>query len=369
MFARSKTSVSTHQQVLRIISEFRIPWIQSQGRGLTRLKLAHELVPYRHLPVVAAFITDLKSGDLNAPVVCKQTAAAISKHNDGLIIGCFDVPYNPAMQLECLIYRNLGAPALIRKNHSWDAVAIEVIQSTAGFDNQRFVALFVEELSGVKAHMVADSKAFFFIDRFVDRFLTRTVPIVRDRLGQNSLSSVPKMIRNEVAQYAHAWTFLHEKAHRAGHMPIPEYLESKSKRSSAGLEELRADLVVITSAAEDGVSEATLPRFVEFVLAERLLRYGFDAPAHQDFDSRSSNILLRHLLQTEAASFKDSRLSLDSSKLTASLGQLLAAINELEEFAVFCSDAEQAVLINNFARSRLSFDQNGRVKDHDLFGH
>jgi hypothetical protein len=369
MFAKSKASISSQQQVLKIIDGFRASWTQSRGRGLTRLKLAHELVPYRNHPVVAAFITDLKTGDLNAQVVCSRTAAAISKHNDGLIIGAFDVPYNPAMQLECLIYKNLGNPRLVHQTHPWDAVAIEVLQATAGFDNQRFVALFVEELAGVEAHMVPDSKAFFFIDRFVDRFMNRTVPIVEKHLTKNSLPAIAHINRHEATDYAHAWTFLHEKAHREGHMPIPEYLESKTKRSSAGLEELRADLVVIHSAAVNGVTAAALPRFVQFVLAERLLRYGFDQPAHQDFDARSSNILLQHLLQTEAASIQNAQLAIDSKRLIASLEQLLASINELEEFAVFCSDQEQKALLNNFARSRLSFDENGRVKDHPFFGH
>jgi hypothetical protein len=275
--------------IVRIVDSLRLNWRQDQRDAAE--KLIYSLAAFRHLSTVNAFCQDLELFLSGEPLANTNSKKEACQGSDGLIIGIFSSPYNTDMYLEALAFDAVATPKFLRDPPPSSAVPLELIASTAGFANKRHVALFMEEMIGVNPAELIGAKAFYFINRFAERTLTRTLPLVKTFMEGPIVEFFSSLSFDEAKELATAWVWLHEHFHRSGPLPLPSALTVKSSRTGAALEELRTDLKSV-SAARRFFSIDFAKRLELMILGERLVRYGSESSMLDDYDARSSHLLL-----------------------------------------------------------------------------
>jgi hypothetical protein len=339
--------------VVDIVRAHRAGWDRDVSRRrLVAADLVRALEPCAALPVVSAFIEDMTDFIAGQPLQCARTQQAVCSHADGLILGVFRDCYNRGLGLEALTYECVQRPSFLNATIESSAVPVVIRKATSGFDNPRYVAIFMEEMIGVRPSDLQSDKAFYFVDRFARRTMERTLPIARG-LASGPVAAVFAAMNEQRAQdLATCWVWLHEHFHRSGPLPLPAALAIKSTRSGGALEELRTDLRTILGAFAGLVDPQHVGDFANFVLGERLLRYGSEGHPQADYDARSSHIFFGLLRVFGGLSAVTETLDLDAQAMRPALAAILSHV---EEFEVKIASLEPLAAKQSYARFALTY--------------
>ncbi|MFY7994330.1 MAG: hypothetical protein ACOVP4_13615 [Bacteriovoracaceae bacterium] len=259
------------------------------------------------------FIHDLKNEKIFSVIKQKKT---------NIIFGNFSCSYHPYLNIEvCSILDVSPSLIIIEKFKNIRCVIQE--EGTEGIKNSQVVAIFPENFKGHKVN--ENDPVYYFVNKFSDRHLKYTRPFLKDCRFNDFFSSILEVNTCALYKFIANWVHLHELSHRGGVMPIPLYLKEKSGRYSAAMEELRADLRVISFCLSQGTNEAQLTAL--YVFAERLLAYPLFRNK-TNFDSISSVIFWKYLRQT------DFFLSPNLNILEQEVNNLIDLLHSCEEKAM-----------------------------------
>ena len=118
--------------------------------------------------------------------------------------------------------------------------------------------------------------------------------------------------------------------------PLPEYLDAKTPRDAASIEELRVDVLTVLACYEmAGRGHPHAAAFAEIVFTERCFRYAVQYDINQNYDARGCAILFNWLISLGA--IKDGPNGLVVAplpELVTALQRIISAIDALEETLV-----------------------------------
>ena len=255
--------------------------------------LKKRLLPFSHDPHVKALLDTVASGHLNSTSLLELTHSV----DPTFILGFFDVPYNPESYLEAASLSFVPIPRSVLSRYPTSHAAPVLVQSsTDGFKEPLAVAVFGENYVG--AELKEHHRAYYFVDKFARRFIDHTRAAVSNSWSPTAFSPLMDADYDTLIQASAIWVHLHEFHHRKGFLPLPKYLNDKSSRNAAGAEELRVDIWSILSLMSLVPAEPITHIAIQYILAERLIRYPLQAEPQENYDARSSialfNFLFRH---------------------------------------------------------------------------
>lgn len=212
------------------------------------------------------------------------------------IVGFFDVPYNPDAFFEAMWVEAIPLPQVITDLvPESEAFPVVIKACTDGFMNPLAVAVFAENYLG--AEVREHHKAYYLIDKFVGRFKSYTRKAIEAFWSPTAFPDIIDADDSQLTRASAIWVHLHEYYHRTGHLPLPQHLKAKSSRNGAGAEELRVDILSLLALLRIQSSEPELRAAVQYILAERLIRYPLQATPKENYDARSSVALFQYLLR------------------------------------------------------------------------
>jgi len=297
------------------------------------------------------------------------TRDCIDARESRFIIGVFDNPYNQKMGLDCIVCNQLAPDPGFREKHPGKfSRVIEIVASTEGFNFNSSVALFGE-------HYVTDepvrpqNKASYFVDRFVVRYDNVTRNILARCISANSLPLARNASGEVILQACCVWLHLHEYCHRLGNMPLPEFLDFKTPRNAASIEELRVDVLTVIfcfELAEEGHPLAAY--FGEIIFTERCFRYAIQYDINENYDARGSAVLFNYLVKEEVIR-RDSGglLEVDHGRLLPTLRKIIREIDTLELTLRNETRDRNVAAKKQLVRNYLAWsDAERRYTNHDL---
>jgi uncharacterized protein DUF6421 len=289
---------------------------------------------------------------------------AINAGDDRVILSAFDVAYFPSLSLEALVYDRLAVPAGLSK-YSTNVVPANMVCSTAGFTRPEVVALFPENHVDHVQH-VGDS-IFYFIDKFVDRFMRLTRQLLELGVDRESFEVLRHAKPMEVQTSAIYWVWLHEYFHRQGPLPLPEALDIKSYRPLAGLEECRVDMHGLIALDEDTTLDSRERGMAaQFILAERLLRYAIEGIPRPNYDAIGSQILFNFLRGRGFVRIAQGRLSI-SPEIMRGVKEFAEHLTNIEAGASRKGRLEVKQDLVAFSRRFTNYDHTDGKYRHDPF--
>lgn len=289
--------------------------------------------------------------------------AGVESKSTNLILSRFSVPYNPSLTLDGIWFERIPVDPKIRRAFPSSAKPIRILDCTDGFKGPRAVALFPENFKS-RIPAPAGAPVFYFIEKFVDRFERITRPFLMSGcVDTEPFSAIISLSRTQVLELASAWVVMHEHFHDQGTLPLKISLAAKSSRSSAGLEELRVDLLsIIAARSEVALWDSSFGEALsQFILAERLLRYPLEALPSDDYDARSSILLACLLRRRGVLTWADGKLRFTESFMMGDLQSISTEISELEHSIRFLSKDVQKKALNEYVR------ENGLTDGKDGF--
>lgn len=355
--------MKSYEQFIQLLNSHRRTNGTSFSTPRSMMKLSSELEPWTASKVVSTFRQDLmaaaKKSQNGAPSSMNQhaTQEAICAPESGLILGKFASRYNSQLSVEALAIEHVAVPTFVPASFASSAAPIRVLMNTTGFNSNRIVAVFMEELEGIDHTRIVNDRAFYMVDRFALRSLTRTLPIVSGVADGEIKNLYSSLSFARAEQLSAAWVTLHEYFHRMGAMPIPQCLSVKNTRSAAAIEELRVDLSAVLACLDGNIAGSDGHDLANFVFAERLLRYGTELHPHSDYDGRSSHILWGMFA---AEGIEQSDIFSKPFGITQFGGAVRSVVKQIEDFesSVASMPVEQArVEYVRFARKYLRVDQ------------
>jgi len=278
-------------------------------------------------PIAKCLIADISSPE--SKIHLTRTKKYINDAKDNNIFSLFDASYFPSLTLEYISYTKLPVNEHLSKEYPSPTAPINIEHMTAGFESPIAVALFPE--NHIDHHTDEDGIIFYFINKFVDRHLGITQKMIKEIVSDDTLLLVRAASKDDIERASTYWVWLHEYHHRQGDMPISEYLEIKSLKPLAGLEELRVDISAMLVCLNDkNLPKEDAALAYEFILSERLLRYSVQGK-RPNYDAVSSQLLFNYLIKHNGILTVDGIIHLESS-LPAVLTRFLGEIQRIESF-------------------------------------
>ncbi|WP_328899948.1 DUF6421 family protein [Streptomyces sp. NBC_00441] len=305
-------------------------------------------------PAVQALVADLR--DFTPGSRMERTKRLLNEGQEGLILSLFDASYFPKLSLDVAKYRVLATDGVLCEKYSSPTAPVALAEHSKGFESRVVVALFPENhLDGIQT---PTDRIFYFIDKFVERHQRVTQKMIKEVMEEGAFPRLGNAASVDIERASSWWVHLHEYHHRQGYMPIPDYLEAKSSKPLAGLEELRTDVSSMLVCLNDGdlpVDDAALA--YEYILAERLLRYSVEGIPRPNYDAVASQLLFTYLIQFGGIALKDGKISLGTS-LPGILSNFLGEIESIE--SVIARDSVDHVkdLLLDFTNRYTEFDSN-----------
>ncbi|MGE0172459.1 MAG: DUF6421 family protein [Oligoflexales bacterium] len=346
-------------EVFHVVALHREPCASRDIAALT--KLANALESYKAIPEVAAFHQDLITHLGGEKPIFESSRAVNVSGKSGIMLGLFAAPYNKDLGLECIVYGECSIPPAIAKAFPSVGRPVMVRRYSKGFNSDFSVAIFPENFADAGV-IPMDARSFYFIDKFVDRCRRITIPFVKNKTTINSLRSLKTATDEQLKEVASLWVFLHEHFHRQGALPLPQALTLKSSKSTAGLEELRVDLLAMLACRSEIVRKncnATL--LEEFVLAERLFRYGIERCPNADYDSRGAHVFYRYLEKNGLVLDQDALLDVDMVRFRRLARRLSHDIQMLEEQTVSLPFVKAKARLSGYVKNVARFDEVAKV--------
>ncbi|MEW9513667.1 DUF6421 family protein [Streptomyces bacillaris] len=278
--------------------------------------------------VVQAFIQDI--AEFQEVPRLTRTKDHINSRRDNHLFSLFDASYFPSLSLEYLTYRELPTDEHLARRYASNTMPVRIEEKTVGFDSRVVVALFPENhLDGVQN---PDDEIFYFIDKFVERHLRLTRPLIDAVMTEDAFLALRTADETDVERASSWWVRLHEYHHRQGDMPIPQYLPAKRLKPLAGLEELRTDVSSMLVCLDDEELPTREARFAyEYMLAERLLRYSVEGVPRPNYDAVASQLFFTYLLKADGIRLEAGRVRL-MPWLPEVLRDFLGEIESIEKF-------------------------------------
>lgn len=310
------------------------PYIAPRGKVPRPLvdALIDATMTFRNDAVTRAFAADLAE-------TCRgiwdfsRTRSTIDATSSTLIIGALHNPYNELLGLDCLIFEELLPDAEFLQTYPGSfARVIALDASSEGFSPNSCVALFGEHF--VTPHGVEqNNKACYFVDRFVARYNKVTKALIGSFLHPDSLPLARAARDDVILRTMCVWLHMHEYSHRTGHMPLPKYLDFKTHRDAASIEELRVDVLTVLACYEMSLrGHPHAAAYAEIVFTERCFRYAVQYDINQNYDARGCAILFNWLISLGAIKERSNRLAVAPlPQLATALRQIISAIDSLEE--------------------------------------
>ncbi|HEX7688956.1 MAG TPA: DUF6421 family protein [Burkholderiaceae bacterium] len=289
----------------------------------------------RELECAGRLLDDLRRSADGEPFSLRETREYFNAPTSDTLVSLFSAPYARPLGLEYLKFDLLPAdPSLAR--YETNVMPVVVRESTDGLLPTHTVALFPENHVG--AIQQPGDKIYYLINKFAARHHRLTQRIVEHLTTPDSFREIRGATYEQIEKATVYWVWLHEYNHqRVGDLPIPAYLKLKSSRALAGLEELRVDIGSALILLDDAPSFDGKSGFLfEFILAERLLRYGVDGVAldaegraNPSYDALSSYMFFNLLKKHRALEVVDGRIRLLGNFVPA-LRAILAGIRVVE---------------------------------------
>ncbi|WEE75374.1 hypothetical protein LZ683_14355 [Comamonas testosteroni] len=280
-------------------------------------------------------LDDLRRSVGGEPFSLRETREYFNAPASDTLVSIFSAPYAKPLGLEYLKFDLLPAdPALSR--YATNVMPIVLQEATDGLLPAHTVALFPENHIGMLQQ--PGDKIYYLINKFAARHYKLTQRIIEHLTTADSFREIRGASYEEIEKATVYWVWLHEYNHqRVGDLPIPAFLKLKSSRALAGLEELRVDIGSALILLDDAASFDGKSGFLfEFILAERLLRYGvdgvtFDASGRSSpsYDALSSYMFFNLLSKYRALELVNGRIRLLGNFICA-LRAILAEIRVVE---------------------------------------
>lgn len=267
------------------------------------------------------------------------------------LVGVFDCPYHPYLLLEYTKIKDV-LPTIIIDSKFSNIRCVKQIESTVGIGNEQVVAIFPENFRSITAS--GEHPVFYFVDKFAKRHLKYTRPLLRSFQNEPLFRPLNSLSENKIGELISNWVNIHEASHRTGVMPIPKYLNEKSNRFTAAIEELRADLITINKCLSYGIDEQTDEYLTGlYVLAERLLAYPLFRK-RTNFDAISSIIMWKFLNEENVF-----ETNIAIHKMKSSIENLISFISKLEVEALGqrTMESRKAKLMNLTVQYLGSYDE------------
>ncbi len=243
------------------------------------------------------------------------------------LFGLFNCSYHPYLKIEYTSFVPVSINIVIPKTFK-NIRCVSQKVSSEGIGNEQVVAIFPENFVGIKVK--SEDPVFYFVNKFVDRYLKYTEPYIIKNGLEKFVGNLDLSSSDQLNSIVANWVNLHEISHRTGYMPLPDFLFEKSGRFTAGLEELRADILAIKFCIKNSKGFNSLEEQTAlYILRERLLSYPLFR-GRENFDSISSILFFKFL--NEMNFFEQT--SLDLSFLLKILGKLECLICSFEEDAL-----------------------------------
>ncbi len=251
--------------------------------------------------------------------------------NNQFIGGVFKCSYHPGLLFELANIEDIDATIDFDSIQETPIRTIKIKNGTEGIANPQVVALFPENFLN---HAVKDDDIiFYFVDKFSKRHISYTRNVIEKFTVNHPFKEILKDGEVELEQYVTNWVNLHEGAHRTGPLPIPKFLPEKSSSITAGIEELRVDLISMLYCLNKSSSKSdSYYKTFLLILAERLLGYPFFRDIDKNFDAHSSCIFLDHLVNDGLVSLKDAKIVFKEN-FNVGIKSLLQKIEKLESDA------------------------------------
>jgi hypothetical protein len=289
--------------------------------------IIRNLSPYSENLHVRAMLEEAKRGSIASGTLLDLTYS----DDPDFILGFFEVPYNQSAFLEAAAVERVEIPKqVLRLTPTSEALPVTVRACTEGLSNPLAVAVFAEHY--VEAELKEHHKAYYFIDKFVDRFKRYTIPTIRRFWDTAMFDQMLEADDETLYRMAAIWVWMHEYYHRKGYLPIPKYLKEKSTRNGGGAEELRADMLSILALSGIPDPDPIIYQTIQYILAERLIRYPLQATPQENYDARSSVALFSYLSRHGVLTQADGRMIFDDGmpKLLRAIRSLSCRLSALE---------------------------------------
>jgi hypothetical protein len=339
-------------------SEFKAPEFLQRLAG--QLQKSQRLIKE---PIVACLIEDLRTfGDSGRLV---HTKRHINNGDSNYVFSMFNVSYFPSLSLDFLAYRKLDVPGELAGRFPSNTCPVTLERQSSGFEARVVVALFPE--NHVDGRQDPDDRIFYFIDKFVERHLRITRRMIQHVMAPGSFALLADASGAEIEKAASHWVWLHEYFHRQGHMPIPRYLDLKSLKPLAGLEELRVDISGLLACLHEPILPERLAQSTyQFILAERLLRYPVEGSLRPNYDAVSSQLLFNYLLRNGGVGLSSGLITLNNS-LPIVLAMFLSEVTAIESriYSHAPSAVQQELL--NFVHEYVQYNPQTHDYEHIEF--
>lgn len=293
---------------------------------------------------------------------CKQV---INSRKYDELYGLFDASYFPSLGFDGIKFKPLPLPTYDGFTLDSPVVPIKVTNATEGFMAPAVVALFPENhFGGVQK---ANDKIFYFIDRFAARHINKTKLILSKFVNEGTFSRVKDFTLEEAEDYSVHWIWLHEYFHRVSPAPVPEYLDMKSYKPLAGLEESRVDMMAVRFIYEkSNLPKEKATKICEFILAERLLRYAVEGIPNPNYDAIGSQVLANFLKNNGYLKISNNKLSIADDYMEG-VYKFTDKIHDLEKYVESESRENVKGRLIEFVNSNLNMAYSSRQYLHDSF--
>lgn len=312
-----------------------------------------------------AIVEDLLESKRTGCASSQRCKDIINSLDSNWIYGVFSARYFPSLSIDGVEYERLPLPSYAGMKLGSPVVPIKIRSATNGFNDRSVVALFPE--NHLDQIQKSTDKVFYFIDKFVERHLNRT-RIIMDRFTTPvSFQSAKQLTTDEVEEYSIHWVWLHEYFHRVGPLPLPEYLDIKSYRPLAGLEECRVDMEAICFIHGcDLIPKDTKEKLSEFILSERILRYSVEGIPNPNYDAIGSQVLVNYLIRLGYIEIQSDTLQVSSNYIDG-IKHFVTAISKIEQNIETCTKDQVRDLLIAFVNSNLNLAYDSKQYSHDPF--
>lgn len=375
-FGSSKNNLSDKQ---KLDLEKRVNAARNDLKGVESVDQRHQIIvkhftnqsgdpQSRYLvenEIIQQFVRDSKEADYT------KTADLIDLHGANFLIGEFEVPYNQDLKkksLELVTFDFHPINKKLKEDYPSNAVAVKNVRSTFGFAGEGTVAYFRENMYGTDGD-VAHAKAYYFVDKFLNRIEKYSFPTLRDFVEPSSFSHFRNADQEQLLSGVSNWLSAHEYFHAdETKTPLPRILRTpshqedslrernkpfgfklKNTKTSGAFEEMRVDTQAILSTFDRrstkryGFKQDKVAR--ELIIAERLIRYGVMQDPNVGFDAISSHFLMNYLGDFEASGSGEKALTMtDDFKLH--LGSEATLKEAFENLAQAMLDLENDIADN-----------------------
>lgn len=315
---------------------------------------------------------DLQTSIKNDKVDLTLTKSYINSKECNFLVSLFSVPYNPEMSFDACRFRiaNIDPELYAYKTNVMPIILEKYSDGFAPIDT---VALFPENhIDGIQED---GEKIFYIVNKFTFRHVQTTKKILATCVTTDSFQNIRELNDQQIEEAVVYWVWFHEYNHqKCGGLPLPKYLKIKTTKFIAGLEELRVDIGGMLLCAKNAQKFGSKSNYIfEFILAERLLRYGVDGVKYNkkgqitpSYDAVGSYLCFNLLLLNDGISITDGKIKINDN-IISSLETIQSTINDLEHQLNTLPEQEVKLELQKFIKSILQTDNLDTYSSHPFF--